>query len=156
MTNLALQHNSHNSDKVHLGYLDVLKGLAILGVVMVHFVKAPNHIVSLIANCGCFCPQLFFIITAFLLVRSAHKYDFCSKKNIIRFYKAKGVRILPLYFLAIILFAIINSTNLWSVLTHLTLVNGFFPHFINDVIGVEWYVADLILLYLIIPPINIR
>jgi peptidoglycan/LPS O-acetylase OafA/YrhL len=150
MTDLTLPNNG--SAKARLGYLDVLKGIAILGVVMVHFVKAPNHIVSMIANCGCFCPQMFFIITAFLLVRSAHKYDFRSRKDIIRFYKAKVVRILPLYFFAIILFAIINSASLWSVLTHLTLVNGFFPHFINDVIGVEWYVADLILLYLITPP----
>ncbi len=155
MTDLTLQSNSQFSVKKRLGYLDILKGLAILGVMMVHFIQAPNGIVSLIANCGCFCPQLFFVITAFLLVRTAHKFNFRSKHDVIRFYKAKVVRILPLYFVAVILFAVINSATPLSVLSHLTLVNGFFPHYINDIIGVEWYVADLILLYLITPPVLI-
>lgn len=31
------------------------------------------------------------------------------------------------------------------------LINGLFPHFVNDIIGVEWYVADLLILILLAP-----
>lgn len=50
-------------------YIDVLKGMAMLAVILVHFNNAwnaPIGILNKASAIGARCPQLFFIISAYL------------------------------------------------------------------------------------------
>ena len=139
-----------------LDFIDLLKGIAIIGVVLVHFNgqwECPNHYINMTSAIGARCPQLFFIVSAFLTWMSiAKRRDFSIKE----FLKKRLVKIAPLYFFSILLVGIIPQLKLinWdpvNVLTHVLFVNGLFPTYINSLMGVEWYIADLALFYIITP-----
>lgn len=138
-------------------FIDILKGIAIIGVISIHFnnsVPVPNNIIGHITTFGVYCPQLFFLISSFLLWKSMRKYNFSYKNSTLDFYCSKLKRILPTYFLALIIYISISSNcNFLSIstFTHLSLINAFFPNNINDIIGVEWYVSDFIILITIAP-----
>lgn len=145
-----------NLIKKRIAVIDILKGIAIVGVIMVHFnnfLPSPNGILFSISRLGAYGPQLFFIVSAFLLWKKLSNCEF-NKASILKFYSSKFSRILPPYIIAILLYAFIldnvSFTNP-SVYLHLSLLNGFFPQYINDVMGVEWYVFDYLLLILITP-----
>lgn len=139
-----------------LDFIDLLKGLAIIGVVLVHFNgqwKCPNHYINTASAIGARCPQLFFIVSAFLTWMSIDKRQPFSVKG---FLKKRVVKIAPLYFFSILLVGIIPQLKLinWdpiNVLTHILFINGLFPTYINSLMGVEWYIADLALFYLTTP-----
>lgn len=145
------------SPKDRIIVLDVLKALAILGVIGVHFnnaIPAPDDMTSKLAGyIGAACPQLFFIISAFILFSTIKKYDFSTRSGTVKFYISKAARILPLYFVMIAIYSVVNSVppHLPSLLTHYLLVNALSPLWINDIISVEWYISDLLLLFLITP-----
>ena len=53
--------------------IDVLRGFAILAVILVHFNNgwnAPNALLSKATSIGARCPQLFFIISSYLTWKS--------------------------------------------------------------------------------------
>lgn len=59
----------------------------------------------------------------------------------------------PLYFLTLVVYFALyiyrGGFIPWeSFLAHVLLINGFIPRFINNILGVEWYIADLIILFL--------
>lgn len=78
----------------------------------------------------------------------------------------KILRLAPLFYLAIILSYFIScigmenmpgsywlgslrNISVYNLLSHLFFVNGFFPCYINSMLGVEWYIADLVIFYLL-------
>lgn len=149
--------NHPNTNLVrHFPFVDSLKGLAILGVLLVHycnFFGVPNFVAKVFSTIGGYCPQIFFVISSFLLCITSHKYDLTSK-GVLEFYKSKAKGILPAYYIALVIVIIISTNaidSLRSIVAHFTLVNGFSPHYINDMLTVEWYIADLILLILCFP-----
>ncbi len=70
------------------------------GVLLIHYNVAPNHIIASISKIGARCPQLFFIVSAFLswtyLDKSFDKIDYLN------FYKKRFFRIAPIYYLALL------------------------------------------------------
>ena len=140
-------------------YIYILKGFAILAVIAVHFNQsflAPNAILKIIAGFGMHGVQLFFILSSFLLWRSLSRYESGSSLGVMPFYKKKLIRLLPLYFFALVVYTIYHviqgeGVSLLSLGLHVSLVNGLFPNYINDIMGIEWYIADLIILYVLSP-----
>lgn len=139
-----------------LTILDFLKGLAMIGVIVVHFnsyYQSPSHIMSLVAEVGSRCPQLFFIISAFLTWKSLSKNN---KVDIPRFWKSRFIKIAPLYYLSLVLACVIPEVRIERVdiidaFTHVVFANGLFPNYTNSIMGVEWYIADLALFYFLVP-----
>lgn len=101
--------------KIIIISLNLLKALAIVGVIAIHFcnpVPVPNAVVARIAGIvGPACPQLFFIISAFLLFNSIGKFDFREHSGVTGFFKAKFSRILPLYFIMVAVYSVLNIST---------------------------------------------
>lgn len=144
--------------KERLVYLDFLKGIALAGVILVHFVQiwgSPSRILSIIGYGGARCPQIFFIVSAYLTWFSLSKQQGLNRGFLINFYKKRFVKLAPMYYIGLLLATFIPIVKItdWNILdfsTHLTFTNGLFPDLINKW-NVEWYIADLVLFYLLAP-----
>lgn len=139
-------------------FIDVLKGVAILGIVLVHSVSSTEHalipsFLSSIIYSGGRGVQLFFIISGYLTFLSLSKNN-----DKIEFYKKRLKRMIPLFFLIITYYVITNIRNnignpisLPHILSLYTLTFGLFPNYINSLMSIEWFVGTLTLMYLISP-----
>lgn len=77
--------------------IDSLKGIGILGVVLVHYgIKSSNDFVNCIVGNGARGVQLLFIINAFLIFNSLNNVKW-NKESILAWYKRKFLRLIPLY-----------------------------------------------------------
>lgn len=147
-------------------YIDALKGIAICGIVAVHsglgHQKTP---LSYIGDFGANAVQLFFIISAYLTCESLSYTPINSIKDYLSWILKKIKKVTPLYYFALVV-ALIETKGIgnpyWSggsiswfnIVGHLLFVNGFHPYWINSIMSVEWYLADLMILYAIMPFIH--
>lgn len=137
-----------------LPYIDALKGFAIIGVLFAHFClvfKCPISSLGAISAIGARCPQLFFIISAYLTWASLSKNERVDCKD---FLKKRFLKIAPLFYLSLLLMVFIpeiQTVSFTDLATHFTFTNGLFPEYTNSIMKVEWYIADLSLFYLIAP-----
>lgn len=142
-------------------WIDSLKGVAILGVVMIHSGGAAMpSLLGRVGNIGKNGVQLFFLLSAYLSFKSYARYickvDNTKKSNVI-WVANKLIRLLPMYYLALIVYGIYfsfigeNYVSIGNIFAHVTFIFGFFPRYCNSLIGVEWYLGTLIIFYLLVP-----
>lgn len=96
----------------NLQYITFLKGLAILGVILVHapqLIKEINPLIREFLHAGAFGCQLFFVISGFLAVKSWErllaKYENSTEKNRTTyktFLKKRYLSIAPIYILSFV------------------------------------------------------
>lgn len=134
-------------------WLDVLKAFAMFGVILVHFNNAwnsPVGIISKVSAIGARCPQLFFIISSYLTWASLSRHEVKWTE----FYRKRFIRIAPIFYVALILAAFIpelKSVSIGNWISHFLFLNGFNPMWTNSIMGMEWYIADLALFYMLVP-----
>ena len=74
----------------------------------------------------------------------------------------KFFKLLPLWYLAIALYSIgtdgstywlgsEGKITTWNVLSHVFFLHGLFPHWINSLMGIEWYLGVLAIFYFMAP-----
>ena len=144
-------------------YFELLRGLAILMIILVHSYQMftlPSYarIVQRFGMMGC---QIFFFISGFFSLRL-----FTNNSDIWKFYKKKILRIVPAYWLTIVLGAIVvflctivegeNNTGIVlsskTVVPNILLINGIIPGDANNnVVRGGWFIGTLIILYLLTP-----
>ena len=115
-------------------YIDVLKGIAIIFVVLIHFEQkweAPFLLLNKIAKIGARAPQLFFIISAFLTWKSINRYGIG-----LRFFINRAKRLIPIYYLSLICAMLIPTItikdySIGNIIAHFLLLHGFHPLWIN-------------------------
>ena len=101
--------------------------------------------------------QIFFVISGFLAFKSLKRHYEQSDNTLLLWYKKKAKRLLPLYYLFLIYVILlqlkegIDKSFLVNWIAHVLLVNVFSPQYINSLLGVEWYIADVAFLFLITP-----
>ncbi|MDD2660890.1 MAG: acyltransferase [Methylococcales bacterium] len=145
-------------------YIDALRGLAILAVVLVHSSQsvAPNNAILLwLMTQGQTGVQLFYIASALTLcmswvARSSHEMFPVRNFFIRRFF-----RIAPLFYIAILFYISVNgfSPDYWSpngikwwfAPTTALFLHGFHPETINSVVPGGWSIAVEMSFYLILP-----
>lgn len=145
-------------------YIDALRGLAILAVVLVHSSQsvAPNNAILLwLMTQGATGVQLFYIASALTLcmswmARSSHEMFPARNFFIRRFF-----RIAPLFYIAILFYISVNgfSPDYWSpngikwwfAPTTALFLHGFHPETINSVVPGGWSIAVEMSFYLILP-----
>ncbi|MDR1091554.1 MAG: acyltransferase [Prevotella sp.] len=154
-----------------LEYIDSLRGIAILLVILVHipFTKGvwpamsyfPDCVALFIGN-GHLGVNLFFIVSAFTLMLSHQKrqYEDHATRN---FFIRRFFRIAPMYYLAIIYFtfssyagfdiANINWDNIpkKELFTNIFFINGFFPEYIHRYVPGGWSITVEFTFYMLFP-----
>jgi exopolysaccharide production protein ExoZ len=123
---------------------DFLRGLAILGVIIVHTSQSFSSGISIVdhfAGFGRFGVQLFFLISACTM---CHMWKLREGESspVINFYIRRFFRITPLFWLAIPLYLLVNTANKnylglenigeLEVFLTATFFHGFWPTSINS------------------------
>ena len=147
-------------------WIDSLKGIAILGIILVHSgIRFESGVVTRFALILDNSVQMFFIISAYLTWKSLDRYfekNEFNLKTICNWYKLKFVKLAPLYYLALVAYLIANPTigvayetnqhiSVGNMIAHLLMLHGLFPTYADAIMGVEWYIGVLIVFYLIAP-----
>lgn len=141
--------------KERLGYIDGLRGIAVLLVLLIHnkenvSLSYPATFTNLIEN-GKYGVQLFYVISAYTIFLTYKK----EGHQFLNFFIKRFFRIFPLYCLAVFTYSQILSSPTEGVLLNYFLLHAFSPKFINSVVpggwsvGIEWvfYAIAPILIY---------
>lgn len=158
------------TEKIHkLGYLDSLRGIAILLVVLGHvgnmigdsvYPYFPEFFKAFIYN-GHLGVQMFFIVSAYTLLLS-HDRRKEEPQAVRKFFIRRFFRIAPMYYLAMIFTTLQildwNFGNFdWNTfpkkafVTNLFFVNALSPSTINNFVIGGWSISAEVLFYLILP-----
>ena len=166
--------------KGRLDYIDILRAFAVLSVVSVHVWAywlnspiqsahgaSPRALLFRVASLGSWGVDLFIVISGFCLAhplfkstdRSVGPRDLRTGK----FYTRRAWRILPAYYVAVLLFFFIElfpkvqpylvarPVNAWDLTTHLLLIQTWFASTIGAINGPFWSIALEAQLYLAFP-----
>lgn len=151
----------------HFSTIDILKGVAIWMVILVHSRQtfqnlAPWLKVFDIGQMGC---QIFFVISGLSTMMSFERLEL-QEHSLRKFYKKRLMAIIPGWYTAIFFVYILNSISLildgdtigfavnrqpLSILCNLLLIHGFLPFCNNDVYAGGWFVGTIAIFYLIAP-----
>lgn len=156
-----------STPKLHkYDYIDILRGLAILGVVAVHSgqqIEDLNVVVASIFNYGQLGVQLFFVASAITLCLSSAQR---KERSAFNFYMRRFFRIAPLFYLAILfyflwraflqyhergVFAIPDNYSIRAILETVFFVHGFDPKNYNFVVPGGWSIAAEMSFYAVFP-----
>ncbi|NDV95233.1 acyltransferase [Dysgonomonas sp. 521] len=152
-------------------YIDSLRGIAILLVVLVHigvvldntldYFAIGSFLVSVIFN-GAFGVQLFLIASAYTLTMSYYNRLDEPHKNR-NFFIRRFFRIAPMYYIAIIYFTLdkylqfdfvnpdFSAIPLRSMLSDVLFINALIPEYTNNYVPGGWSVSVEFLFYFMLP-----
>ncbi len=119
----------------HLGHLDALRGIAVLGVILIHIGQAfPNKLYEYVNNPGMRGVQLFFVVSAFTLLLSSQQRK-TEAMPTVAFFLRRFFRLAPLYYVFVLL-AFYTVPDLRSIgwlhtLPALFFLHNFFPRYVD-------------------------
>lgn len=150
-----------------LAYVDALRGVAILAVILVHCAQYGANdypaAVRTVFGMGQMGVQLFFVMSALTLFLS---YDRRQGKELHvdrNFFIRRFFRIAPMYYLGIAYYLWQNGRgpNFWTdngpgitdanILANLTFLHGLNPYWINSLVPGGWSITVEMTFYLLIP-----
>lgn len=143
--------------------LDLLRGIAILGVLAVHAINSsptPVHHLNSVIALGRFGVQLFYIASAITMCFMWTRRSDESHRTV-KFYIRRVARIAPLFWIAILLYLAVEGRQprYWApggiglrqiVLTS-SFLHGIFPDSINAIVPGGWSIAVEMTFYLFFP-----
>jgi exopolysaccharide production protein ExoZ len=143
-------------DTTRLAYLDVLRGVAILMVIVLHVAAPFRPAASLdrLWSIGAHGVQLFFLVSALTM---CHMWALREHENgrTWKFYFRRAMRIAPLYWLALagyVLFGDAAASPDWAkIFLTATFVNAFAPGAINDLVPGGWSISIEMMFYVLFP-----
>ena len=150
------------SETNHFRYLDSLRGLAILSVILVHscLLTVQKGLSATIGLTGQRGVQLFYIISAFTLCLSldSRKQEYYELSN---YFLRRFFRVAPMFYFAICAnLALIRFVPVWNpnspiskldILAGFLFLNGTMPRSINSVAIGGWSIAIETTFYLFLP-----
>jgi peptidoglycan/LPS O-acetylase OafA/YrhL len=150
-----------------LGYVDALRGLAILGVVAVHCgqVGSNNYpqFVQQVLQCGAMGVQLFYVASAFTIFLTFGQKRSEESNHTSNFFIRRFFRIAPMYYLGIFYFlrqdgfgarywlGDVTEVTSWNVVSNVFFFHGFNPYWITSVVPGGWSIAVEMLFYGCVP-----
>lgn len=154
------QHNK-------LAYVDALRGLAILAVVLVHCAQYGSNaypgVISTILAKGQMGVQLFYVMSALTLFLSYERRLTKELHPDRNFFIRRFFRIAPMYYLGILYYLWQNGRgpNFWTgfgpgitdanIAANFTFLHGFNPYWFNSLVPGGWSIAVEMCFYLLIP-----
>jgi peptidoglycan/LPS O-acetylase OafA/YrhL len=154
-----------------LAYIDALRGIAIIGVILAHiYYGMPGlyMVVEQMAREGARGVQLFYVASAFtifLSYRSRSQHELNPVRN---FYIRRFFRIAPMYWLGIVYYLWQNGTgsHYWladqasitplNILSNFTFLHGLNPYWINSLVPGGWSIAVEMMFYMLCPLLFLR
>ena len=152
----------------NLDYVDTMRGIAILMVIMVHTAQAVTGLsypATLVAKYGQMGVQLFFVASAYTLCLT-----FIRRKGeprpIASFFIRRFFRIAPLYYVAIFLYLAVHLLrqvrleisdltvypySVFNILSNALFVHGFVPSANNNIVPGGWSIGTEMAFYLCFP-----
>ncbi len=155
-------------EKGKLGYIDALRGIAILMVVLVHTAQTvPNlsQAAQAVAIYGQMGVQLFFVASAYTLCLATVQRS-NEPGALGAFYLRRFFRIAPLYYVAIALYAALPFALPWvasamdverdgytagNIAANIFFVHGLVPSANNTIVPGGWSIGTEMLFYLVFP-----
>jgi peptidoglycan/LPS O-acetylase OafA/YrhL len=146
--------------------LDGLRAVAAISIVVFHALHAANFQASpisrVLGNFFWFLPtgvHLFFVLSGFLLFLPYARAMLTNRPlpHVWLFYKRRALRILPVYWLALVVLAILTALQHaplrlgQAIVAHLFMVHDVFPHLNRDLEGPLWTLAVEAQFYLLLP-----
>lgn len=148
--------------KDRIGYIDALRGFAIIGVISTHAVSLAG--VSgrwrQVLEMGGYGVQLFFVISACLIFMTYDRALQREQHPVRNFFIRRLLRIVPVYWAGIVLYSAVyglesrgwrDGPELWHVPTHVTLTNLFFPEAMSSVVPGGWSISCEVIFYMTVP-----
>jgi peptidoglycan/LPS O-acetylase OafA/YrhL len=154
-----------------LAYIDALRGLAIIGVIMAHMNEGiPNLylIVENISKEGARGVQLFYVASAFTIFLSYRSRSVQENNPVGNFFIRRFFRIAPMYWLGIAYYLWQSglgprywlgdqpSVTPLNILSNLTFLHGLNPYWINSVVPGGWSIAVEMMFYMLCPLLFMR
>ena len=143
-------------------WVDSLKGIAMLGVIAVHSgAGALPSVFGRIGLCGKYGVQLFYVISA-MLAYASYERNIQKKGSAFKWVARKLLYCLPPFYIVVFLnllfvggfpdyYSMDESVTVWNILSHLTLTMGFFPKYVNSILGLEWYLGVVVTFWVLVP-----
>ena len=140
-----LKQGQFGGDAPRLHWLDALRGVAAMVVVLGHYYwELATPLMRTLFDPGAFGVGIFFMISGFIIPLSVRP----DRPNAtFRFAWARMFRLYPLYWLSVLFGAAVMGTGLSQDLANLTMVQRFIGS--SDVIGVYWTLQIEFLFYVI-------
>jgi peptidoglycan/LPS O-acetylase OafA/YrhL len=148
----------------HFGFVDALRGIAVLAVMLVHTgQRVPGLPASVTAftDAGAYGVHLFFVASAFTLFWSLHRRSRSERRPTLNYFLRRLFRIAPLFWLAIAFYLWWNGTGpqYWAphglgwrdALVTACFIHGWGPTTINSVVPGGWSIAVEANFYLLVP-----
>ncbi|RYG39732.1 MAG: hypothetical protein EOO01_28930 [Chitinophagaceae bacterium] len=138
--------------RVRLDYVDALRGLAALMVLVCHSLQVdpslevPSSLANKFEACK-YGVQLFFVISGFTIFYSLHNSD----SNTTNFFIRRFFRIAPLYFVAVIFYGWLYDISFTGIFLNLFFLHGFSPEYINRVVPGGWSIGVEMVFYCMVP-----
>ena len=145
-------------------YIDALRGIAILGVMLVHsrgIVEPSSYILSKISSAGSRGVQLFYIASALTLFLSMSSRKKTERHPYICFFLRRFFRIAPAFYTAIIVYSLYyglaprywapNGIDWWYIPLTAMFLHGWHPETITSVVPGGWSIAFEMTFYLFVP-----
>ncbi len=151
-----------------LDYIDSLRGLAVLMVVLVHVSQIAdmsnfNSIIQKIFSDGAKGVQLFYIISGFTIWLSIYKISIKNTYSYKNFMIRRFFRIAPMWYMAIIVYLLIDGTgarywlgdvqniSILNIIFNFIFLHGFNPYYINSIVPGGWSIGVEMVFYVIAP-----
>lgn len=146
-----------------LSQLDLLRGIALLGVICVHVDQSFPSFSYRLGEAyvfGRYGVQLFFAVSGFTIMMMYHSYLAKWEAPVKVFYLKRVLRLYPLFFVAAFAYIPLTGDYLYfnpdglqamDLVRVLTLTGGVDPHLLNAVVPGGWSIVDEIYFYLLFP-----
>lgn len=148
--------NEVEQSKKEITWINSLKGIAIIGVIIVHSAQGSQTFPSSLKNIIAFGQQgvqIFILLSGFLSYMSYEKRVVNNLQKPFVWQLKKLIGILPVYYLCLVVYCVINNNQIsvGNLISHIFLVFDFFPQYYNGIIEIAWYVSLLTMWDLILP-----
>jgi peptidoglycan/LPS O-acetylase OafA/YrhL len=148
------------SETKRIAYIDALRGLAVLGVLLAH-TPFPGKFGNICSFLGAKGVQLFYVVSAFTLCVSLATRFVQEASPLRNFFIRRFFRIAPMFYVAVCFFLFWNGLGpnywapqgigFWHIVSTIFFFNGWHPETINTIVPGGWSVAIETNFYALLP-----